>query len=173
MKPIKILVTGADAQVTELSTLTCGTVGQGVAFTFEGWEGLQKTAVFRCGKVSLPVVCREDTAIIPWQVLEAPGCHLYVGVYGTDGQGKILPTVWACAGKVEPGATLPEDTPKEPATDVYGQILAVANSVRADADAGKFTPKKGVDYWTEGEKDAIVQAVLSALPVYNGEVEAV
>jgi hypothetical protein len=56
---------------------------------------------------------------------------------------------------------------------VYGQILAVANSVRADADAGKFTPKKGVDYDTEADRKELVQAVLSALPVYNGEVEAV
>lgn len=171
MKPMEISVAGAVAQVTYAPTLTCGRVGQEVVFTFaEGWENMEKTAVFRCGQVSLPVVCRENTAPIPWEVLERPGCTLYVGVYGTDGT-KILPTVWAAAGKVEPGTALPEDTPKEPTADVYGQILHLAASVREDADKGKFTPKKGVDYYTAEEKEELVAQVLSALPVYEGQVQ--
>ena len=32
------------------------------------------------------------------------------------------------------------------------------------------TPVKGVDYFTQSEKNQIVQEVLSALPKYNGEV---
>ena len=33
-----------------------------------------------------------------------------------------------------------------------------------------YTPVKGTDYWTQADKAEIVAQVLSALPVYNGEV---
>ena len=36
-----------------------------------------------------------------------------------------------------------------------------------------YTPKKGVDYYTETEKQEMVTAVIAALPKYNGEVEPV
>ena len=32
-------------------------------------------------------------------------------------------------------------------------------------------PQRGVDYWTEADKQQMVQDVINALPVYNGEVE--
>ena len=35
------------------------------------------------------------------------------------------------------------------------------------------TPVKGTDYWTEADKQSMVNDVIAALPVYNGEVEAV
>ena len=40
----------------------------------------------------------------------------------------------------------------------------------AKGDDG-YTPVKGVDYYTEQDKQEMVQAVIAALPVYNGEVE--
>ena len=33
-----------------------------------------------------------------------------------------------------------------------------------------YTPVKGKDYWTNADKEEIVNSVISALPVYNGEV---
>lgn len=36
-----------------------------------------------------------------------------------------------------------------------------------------YTPQKGSDYFTPADKQEMVQAVIAALPVYNGEVEAV
>lgn len=39
----------------------------------------------------------------------------------------------------------------------------------ATGPAGK-TPVKGVDYWTAADKTEMVNAVIAALPVYNGEV---
>ena len=33
-----------------------------------------------------------------------------------------------------------------------------------------YTPQRGVDFWTEADQKAIVQQVITALPVYNGEV---
>lgn len=42
----------------------------------------------------------------------------------------------------------------------------------ADGTDG-YTPQRGVDYWTEADRQQMVQDVLDALPVYNGEVESV
>ena len=39
------------------------------------------------------------------------------------------------------------------------------------AGADGKTPVKGVDYYTETEKQEMVQAVIAKLPIYNGEVE--
>ena len=36
-----------------------------------------------------------------------------------------------------------------------------------------YTPIKGVDYFTQSDKDEIKQSVISALPKYNGEVSSV
>lgn len=179
MTIMDITVTGLDARVTKLPTLTSGTVGAMVRFTFdEVWEGYHKTAVFRCGQTVVPSLCFGDVAEIPWEALEKPGCTLHVGVFGNDGHGHTLPTVWVSTGKVEPGTTVPEETAKEPAADIYGQILSVAknaeqtaNALREDALAGKFTPQKGVDYWTPTEREEMLLEMIAALPTYKGEVE--
>ncbi len=42
---------------------------------------------------------------------------------------------------------------------------------KGDKGANGKTPVKGVDYFTEAEKADMVAAVISALPVYGGEVE--
>lgn len=36
--------------------------------------------------------------------------------------------------------------------------------------ADGYTPVKGTDYWTEADKAEMIADVISALPVYNGEV---
>ena len=41
------------------------------------------------------------------------------------------------------------------------------------AGADGYTPERGVDYWTEADRQQMVQDVIGALPVYNGEVESV
>lgn len=79
-----------------------------VAFAFsEDWEGLQKTAVFSNGTVSIDVP-EEDwegmVCTVPQQVLASAGKTLMVGLYGTDGGKRMLPTVWCALGRVEPGA---------------------------------------------------------------------
>lgn len=33
------------------------------------------------------------------------------------------------------------------------------------------TPQKGIDYYTDADKQEMVQAVLAAIPVYKGEVQ--
>lgn len=152
MEPIKISVTGALATVTQKPVLTSGTVGLNVEFTFdEAWTGLRKTAVFRCGNRPIPpVLCEENRSVVPWEALEKPGCTLFVGVYGTDSEGIDLPTVWAEVDRVREGATVPDVDPSEPTPSLVKQLLNVANradrtanSVREDADNGKFNGHPG------------------------------
>ena len=72
------------------------------------------------------------------------------------------------------------ETPLPPSPDLYTQLIKeidsgkkIAQSVREDADAGKFngppgkSPVRGTDYWTAEDKQAIVYQVLAALP--NGD----
>lgn len=152
MEPIKISVTGALATVTQKPVLTSGTVGLDVEFAFdEAWTSLKKTAVFRCGNRPIPpVLCEENRAQVPWEALERPGCTLFVGVYGTDSEGIDLPTVWAEVDRVREGATVPDVDPSEPTPNAYEQLLAAAKqaaadaeSVRQDADNGKFKGDQG------------------------------
>lgn len=56
-------------------------------------------------------------------------------------------------------------------TDKDGTTAATVTNGKDGADG--CTPVKGVDYYTEEDKQELVVAVLAALPVYNGEVEAV
>lgn len=193
MKSIKIAVTGTEASVTEKPVLTSGTVGLPVEFIFdEAWDGLDKTAVFRAGSRSYPVSCLQDAATVPWEVMEKPGVGLYIGVLGADHRAVVkIPTVWVLVDTIAPGTGIPDTVPTEPTAQVYDQILSaanqaadVANSVREDADAGKFigpagpagptgpkgkdgangyTPVRGTDYWTEADKAEIKSYVDDAI----------
>lgn len=76
--------------------------------------------------------------------------------------------------KCKPCITDGAGTPAPPKEDVYAQLMTVANetkavaeSVRKDADNGEFNPVLGVDYFTEKDKQEIVDSVLDSLP--NGD----
>lgn len=59
-------------------------------------------------------------------------------------------------------------------TDASGTTTAVIENGKAGpAGADGYTPERGVDYWTEADRQQMVQDVIDALPVYNGEVESV
>lgn len=53
------------------------------------------------------------------------------------------------------------------------QTFFVPNGDDGQPGADGYTPQKGVDYYTETDKTEMVNAVIAALPVYNGEVEDV
>lgn len=73
-------------------------------FTFApDWENLYKTIVFKNSRDSLAMLLEDDdTCNIPWELLERPGDHLKVGVYGTRGLDTVLPTVWVDCGEIQP-----------------------------------------------------------------------
>ena len=123
-------ISGANATLREQDTLTCGMVGAKVRFRFDGaWDGLSKTAVFRCGKVTRDSLLTGDTAVIPHEVLTAPGLPLQIGVYGTDeGGALVIPTLWAATCPVRPGADPSGDTGADPTLPVWAQIRAKAET---------------------------------------------
>ena len=152
-------------------TVTSGSVNAyEVQFKFSAdWEGLDRTAVFAAGEEQVSVVLdSSNTCVIPWEALQSPRRELRAGVYGTKGGELVLPTVWASLGTIREGCS-PGEEAQPPTPDVYGQILAAAmqaeetaQSVRDDADAGKFdgeTPYIGENgNWWIGGRDTEVYA---------------
>ena len=188
MKAIKITAIGTQAFATEKPVLTSGTVGQPVEFTFgDAWDGLLKTAVFRAGNKCVPVEGLNDIDTVPWEVMETPNVELFIGVFGTNGDGTLkIPTVWCSVGIINQGTHIPKTPAQPPTPQIYDQILAAAgeavrtaNALRKDAENGCFngapgkTPVKGEDYFTPEDQKEMVNAVIAALPTYNGEVEDV
>ncbi len=147
-----ITVDKRSAAVFHADLLTSGSAGIAVQFRFsEEWEGLGKIAVFKGSGVSVDVVLTGTTCVIPAETLAKSGQRLLIGVYGTDGAGAvIIPTVWASAGIIHPGAAPGGTAPIEPTPTVVDQILAaaaeaveIARSVRDDADSGAFDGAAG------------------------------
>lgn len=97
-----------------------------VQFVFSPeWDGLTKTAVFTNGKTTVDVLAASwdgDTVPVPHEVLAVPGRHARVGVYGADGSGVVLPTVWVTLGKVQPGADPSGDETTDPALPIWQQL---------------------------------------------------
>ncbi len=172
--------------------LTTGSVGYPVQFRFsEEWDGLAKVAVFRGSGKSVDVSLSGESCGIPPEVLTEAGDVLSIGVYGTDGEDLVIPTVYAEAGPIALGA---EPSGVEPAPEtrpLIDQLLAaaeraaeIAQSVRDDADNGAFdgtrgpagpagpqgpTGPQGPAYaLTAADKADIVDEVLDALPTWTG-----
>ena len=140
---------------TKRELLTSGSVNVNQAqFTFSAdWEGLNRTAVFRAGDTAIEIVIPQDgTCYVPWEVLQVSGRMLYAGVYGSDTDGNVvLPTIWALLGEIKCGTTHGMNE-QPPTPDMYDQLLGIAEkaediaqSVRDDADAGKFDGAPGAD----------------------------
>lgn len=119
----------------------------------EDWEGVDRLAVF-CGSGEERAVPLgpDDTCQIPHEVLASPGGSLYAGVYGTKNGQLVMPTIQAWLGQIQYG-THPADVSNPPTPGVYEQLLeetksakAIAESVRKDADAGKFQGEAGLGF---------------------------
>ena len=83
MEAIQIWVNGSAAGITKTQPIVAGTVGLPVEFTFdEVWNGLEKTAVFRVNGKTMAQLHIITAAIVPWELLQKPGCRLWCGVYG-------------------------------------------------------------------------------------------
>ena len=126
------------------------------------FAGLAKTIVFRAGDVSADIVLVGDATEteVPVDVLTTPGVCLTIGVYAADGDGAIvIPTVWANVGTIVTG-TIPSGVdPSAPTPSWVAQVqgiasqasedasdaLAIAQGVKAQADAGDFDGAPGQD----------------------------
>lgn len=144
---MELTLTGTRIRCLSPDLTTTGMKGAPVHFTFdETWDGVTgKTAVFRCGDVERQMLLdSHDTCAIPYEVLTVPGAMLAVGVYGTAAGGSTwpAPTPFCRCGIVQRGAAVSDDAAAVTPTLVQ-QILDVAQSVRDDADAGRFRGEKG------------------------------
>lgn len=107
----------------------------------EEWDGMTKTAFFRgADGENHPKLLEDDTCIVPAEALAAPG-RVGVSVSGTLGETVITTDIKSFSVP----ATLSGGTPSDPEPTVWQQILdkvdetqQIAQSVRDDADAGKF-----------------------------------
>lgn len=111
-------------------------------FSFsEEWKGLTKTAFFRGANGNIcSQLLENDACTVPAEALAAPG-RVGVSVSGTLGETIITTDIKSFTIL----ATLSGGTPSDPEPTVYQQILnkmdetkQIAQSVRDDADAGKF-----------------------------------
>ena len=163
----------------ERELLTSGSVNVNqVQFNFNAdWDGLSRTAVFQAGDTPIEKeLTQTNTCYIPWEVLKSARRMCYAGVYGTDADGNVvLPTIWASLGEIRCGTTRGKNQ-QPPTPDMYDQLKAIADqaeqiaqSVRDDADAGKFDgapgapgpegpPGKGVPEITEADAGKYLQA---------------
>ena len=138
----------------ETEKLTSGSIGVTINFVFSPeWDGLLKTAVFEAGDVKNDVVLTADSCEIPPDVLACPDKRLFVGVFGElADKTLVIPTIYAAAGTIRPGASPSGMTSAPPSPSWPEQVQAiafeakeVADSVRSDADAGKFNGQPGAD----------------------------
>lgn len=63
-------------------------------------------------------------------------------------------------------------TPSKSSMPAVGSVGNIKGD-KGDKGEDGYTPKKGVDYFTSADKTEMVNAVVAALPKYNGEVTTV
>lgn len=111
-------------------------------FSFsEGWDGMTKTAFFRgANGNTYSQLLENDACTVPAEALAAPG---RVGVFVSGTLGETIITTDIKSFTIL--ATLSGGTPSDPEPTVWQQILdkvdetqQIAQSVREDAEAGKF-----------------------------------
>lgn len=148
MEHIEITVTGRKAVMTVSAPLVVGTVGLPVKFIFdESWQGLKKTAVFQVGRTIMSCLDIEK-AVVPWELLKTKGCTVKIGVYGTNADGtEQIPTVWANAGNIVPGAEPSQDESADPTLPVWQQSAAMLEQA---IKRGDFNGKSAYQTAVEG-----------------------
>ena len=134
--------------------VTVGSVGIPVFFTFSAeWESVQKIVIFKAGDVAVDVALTGSSCTVPPECLADAGEWLTIGVYGASPDGTVvIPTVWAEAAPIQPGAEPSGVDPAEPTPSWVAQVqemasnaLAIAEGVKAEADAGDFDGADGAD----------------------------
>ena len=111
----------------------------------EIWEGFEKTAVFyrKMGAVYHVALDENGCAVVPCEVMKNKGVF-YFGFFGEKAEDTVR-TTEVVAIEVVQGVKVEKEAADEPAPDAYMELLkavknaeALAQSVRDDADAGRF-----------------------------------
>lgn len=177
---IKAECTDQILQITKNPPIASGGVEEDVIeFSFcPLWDGFEKVAVFyRSERKVYHVQIADNRCTVPKEVLQSPG-YFYVGVFGTkDG---VTRTTNVLSYRVEAGAITEGVQPPEPTPSIYESILAsvksaeqIAQSVRDDADAGRFDGSPGAkgDPGSDASVTAEnIEAALGYAPVKDVQV---
>lgn len=135
-----------------------------------GKDGVSPTASVQQTETGATITVTDSTGTTTATVQNGrdgdPGADGKDGEPGADG---FSPTVSTEAISEGTRVTITDSTGQKSFDVMNGKNGADGAEGPAGAD-GK-TPVKGVDYYTEADKEEMVQAVIAALPVYNGEVQ--
>lgn len=160
---IKIRVGKTELHFIRNELLTCGSRNAfKVRFTFDDeiWNGLKKIAAFQSGETVMDFALDDkETAVIPWEVLQLPGEHLYIAVAGYNGTDTILTTEWIDAGEIHLGMT--NTLPGDPSPSIYEQLLkdiGVLSNLTTDTKENLVA--------AINEVDAEIDAIREDPPVY-------
>ena len=128
---ITIDVQKAALEIDYREALTAGMANTAqCSFSFSNhWNSLDRTVVFTDGTVTINTILNGDTCTVPHEVLTVPGAIVMVGVYGTDGETVVLPTVWGTLGIVQEGADPTGEESAEPTLPLWIQILGMIGSL--------------------------------------------
>ena len=167
---LTLQATQKEIKITTEAEFVRGTVGVDCRIVFdEFWQDYDKFVVFErtntCGKsIEIFANSMDFVATIPHEILAESG-NFVIGVYGLK-DNEVLPTLYSNNIKILYGTETNGTPPTEPTPNPYEQIIAIAKeteqiaqSVRDDADSGKFdgkdgyTPIKGVDYFDGAKGD--------------------
>lgn len=149
---MKLIVNNSCCQILHREKLPRKTVGKTIEVEFStDWEGLAITAVFEAGDVKKDVVYIGEPIIIPHEVLVTEGLSVMLGFHGALPDGTIVKrTVPEWLNNVSASLDPSGETSSEPTPDWAAQVQAIAleakeaaDSVRSDAEAGKFNGPAG------------------------------
>ena len=170
-------VKGNCLEIRQQRLLTQGSVGETLDVSFsEEWTGLAVTAIFSAGSLLRDVLVDSETIPIPWELLREAAHPLFLNFHGARADGSIvMRTNIASLGIILPSRAPVGESSEPPSPSLVDQIqaaateaLAVARSVRNDADSGAFNGQDGT-----GQPIPVTQAAqmtdTNALYLYLGE----
>lgn len=119
-------------------------------FSFsEEWEGLRRFAEFTDGTFTRTVELTESVCAVPHELLSEAGHSVSVGVYGTNGESMVLPSVFVRLGEVEKGAQGDSD-PSLPLTpSLFDRFVTRAEQARLDSETAREAREVVESYLSE------------------------
>lgn len=116
------------------------------------------------GATFFPVV--SDNGVLSWTNDRGLDNPAPVNIKGKDGEDGASVTVKSISESTADGGS-------NVVTFSDGKKVTIKNGNKGKPGADGYTPIKNKDYFTEADKAEMIQAVISALPKYDGEVVAV
>lgn len=144
---ISIKIEGRKATVVSNEIITTGSAGLKVTFAFsEEWINLTKIAVFAGKRVKFINLGNEQEieCAIPWETLECITHDYRIGVYGTDGNDTVIPTIYANLGSVFKGAENPNYKNLVPTPMLIDQLATLVANAKTLAERATETIERAI-----------------------------